>query len=130
METSAKKVLIVDDDMPILKGISDKFTHEGFLVINAKNGEEGLSMALKEHPDLIITDILMPKVDGLFFLESLRKNEWGKDAPVFIWSNSHNSSTLEQAKKLGVIEFLVKSDWEYRDIVNKVREILGVEKDK
>ncbi|HBM45993.1 MAG: Response regulator receiver protein [Parcubacteria group bacterium GW2011_GWF2_38_76] len=126
MNAPLKKILIIDDDVSILKGISDKFTHEGFLVINAKNGEEGLNVAIKEHPDLIITDILMPKIDGLFFLETLRKDEWGKNARVFIWSNSHNSETIEQAKKFGVIDFLIKSDWEYRDIVNKAKEIIGI----
>jgi PleD family two-component response regulator len=121
-----KKILIVDDDEPILNGISDKFTHEGFSVFKAKNGQEGFDVALREHPDLIITDILMPNINGLLFLENLRKDEWGKDARVLIWSNSHNSTTVEQAKKLGVIEFVIKSDWEYKDVVNKVRVILGM----
>jgi DNA-binding response OmpR family regulator len=124
MDGSKTKVLIVDDDKPILNGISDKFTLEGFLVLEAKDGQEGLELAVKEHPDMIITDILMPKVDGLSFIENLRKDDWGKNAHVIIWSNSHNSTNMIQSKKLGVLDFMVKSDWEYKDVVKKVREIL------
>ena len=125
MDIPQKKVLIVEDEVPILNGISDKFTHEGFLVIKAKDGQDGLDKAFKEHPDMILLDNLMPVTDGFYLLENLRKDEWGKNARVIIWSNSHDDSTIYRAKKLGVLDFLVKSDWEYRDIVKKVRELVG-----
>lgn len=121
-----KKILIIEDDALILNGISDKFTYEGFLVIKAKNGQDGLNLALKERPDLIVSDILMPKVNGLSFLEDLRKDDWGKNARVIIWSNSHNSTTIDKAKKLGATDFLIKSDWEYRGVVDMARQILGM----
>ncbi|MDO8493382.1 MAG: response regulator [bacterium] len=124
MDTPRRKILIVDDDAPILRGISDKFTLEGFSVITAKDGTEGLEKALKEHPDLIVTDLLMPNANGLCFVENLRKDDWGKNAHIIVWSNSHNSKTLDEAKRLGVNDFMVKSDWEYKDVVNKAREIL------
>lgn len=125
MDAQLKKVLIIDDDEPILKGISDKFTFEGFLVIKAKDGQEGLDIALKDHPDLIITDILMPKLNGIAFIENLRKDDWGKNARIIIWSNSHDSEITDQSKKLGISYFMVKSDWEYKDVVKKAREILA-----
>jgi DNA-binding response OmpR family regulator len=120
-----KKILIVDDEAPILNGISDKFTHEGFLVIKAVDGSDGLEKALKEHPDFILLDNLMPNADGFYFLENLRKDDWGKSARVIMWSNSHDSKTIARAKTLGILDFMIKSDWEYRDVVKKVNGFLG-----
>ena len=125
MDTPQRKVLIIEDELSILNGISDKFAHEGFLVIKATNGQEGLDSALKDHPDFILVDNLMPNTDGFYFLENLRKDKWGKNARVIMWSNSQDSVTIARAKKIGILDFIIKSEWEYRDIVKKVKEILG-----
>jgi PleD family two-component response regulator len=124
MDTPPKKILIVEDEAAILNGISDKFTNEGFLVIKAKDGQEGLDEALKNHPDIVLLDNLMPNTDGFFFLENLRKDEWGKNVRIIMWSNSNDPKTINRAKKLGVVDFMIKSEWEYRDVVKKVREAL------
>lgn len=124
MNTPQQKILIIEDEASILNGISDKFTHEGFFVIKAVNGQDGLDKALKEHPDFIIVDNLMPNTDGFYFLENLRKDKWGKSALVIMWSNSHDSSTVTRARKIGILDFMIKSEWEYRDVVKKVREYL------
>lgn len=118
------KILIIEDELSILNGISDKFAHEGFIVTKAVNGQEGLDKALKEHPDFVIVDNLMPNTDGFYFLENLRKDKWGKSALVIMWSNSHDSNTISRAKKIGILDFMIKSEWEYRDLVKKVREYL------
>jgi len=125
MDTPQRKVLIIEDELSILNGISDKFAHEGFFVIRATNGQGGLDSALKDHPDFILVDNLMPNTDGFYFLENLRKDKWGKNARVIMWSNSQDSATIARAKKIGVLDFMIKSDWEYRDIVKKVKGILG-----
>lgn len=124
MNASQPKILIIEDELSILDGISDKFTFEGFLVTKAINGQDGLDKALKEHPDFIITDYLMPNTDGFYFLENLRKDKWGKDALVIMWSNSQSTSTISRAKKIGILEFMIKSNWEYRDLVKKVKGYL------
>jgi PleD family two-component response regulator len=67
----------------------------------------------------------MPNTDGFYFLENLRKDEWGKNALVIMWSNSHDSTTIARAQKFGILDFMIKSEWEYRDVVKKVREALG-----
>lgn len=125
MDKQKIKVLIVEDETSILNGISDKFMFEGFTALKAKNGQEGIDLALKEHPEFILVDNLMPGTDGFFFLDNLRKDNWGKDAKVVMWSNSHDSKTMSKAKTFGVLDFMIKSEWEYRDIVKKVRETLG-----
>lgn len=124
METPAKKILIVEDEPPILNGIADKFTFEGFTSIKAKDGKEGLKLALEQHPDLILLDYRMPNTDGFVLLEKLRDDEWGKNARVIMWSNSHGADTVNRAKQLGVLDFLIKSDWEYKDVVRRAREAL------
>lgn len=122
MGTAQKTILIIEDEISILNGISEKFTHEGFIVTKAMNGQDGLDKALKDHPNFIIVDNLMPNTDGFYFLENLRKDTWGKNALVIMWSNSHDSRTVARAKKIGVLDFMIKSEWEYRDVVQKVRE--------
>jgi DNA-binding response OmpR family regulator len=125
MDASQRNVLIIEDELSILNGISDKFAHEGFLVAKAVNGKQGLNSALKDHPDFILVDNLMPNTDGFYFLEHLRKDKWGKNARVIMWSNSQDFVTIAKAKKIGILDFIIKSEWEYRDIVKKVKEILG-----
>ena len=125
METQ-KKILIIEDEAAILNGISDKFTHEGFLVFKAQDGQDGVNKAFNEQPDIVLVDNLMPNFDGFYFLENLRKDEWGKNAKVIMWSNSHDSTTIARAKKFGILDFMIKSEWEYRDVVKKVREALSV----
>jgi DNA-binding response OmpR family regulator len=119
-----KKVLIVEDEIAILTGISDKFTHEGFITFRARDGQDGLNKAFNEHPDLMLVDVLMPNFGGFYFLENLRKDEWGKNAKVIMWSNSHDSTTITRAQKFGILDFMIKSEWEYRDVVRKVGEYI------
>ncbi|MFA6194756.1 MAG: response regulator [Patescibacteria group bacterium] len=126
MDIPQKKILIIEDELSILNGISDKFTHEGFLVIKAINGQDGLDKALNDHPDFIIVDNLMPGTDGFYFLEKIRADKWGKNARVVMWTNSHDSTTMSRAKKFGILDFMIKSEWEYRDVVKKVNEFLDV----
>lgn len=125
MDTPQTKILVIEDEIAILNGISDKFTHEGFFVFKSTDGQDGLNKAFNEHPDIILLDNLMPNTNGFYFLENLRKDKWGKNAKVIMWSNSHDSTTIARAKQFGVLDFMIKSEWEYRDVVKKVREALG-----
>jgi DNA-binding response OmpR family regulator len=88
MTTSKKKILIIEDEKPLARALELKLTHEGFEVKSAFNGEEGLEVALHEHPDLIMLDIIMPVMDGITMLKKLREaNEWGKTVPVIFLTN-------------------------------------------
>ncbi len=128
MDTQAKKqgILIVEDEVSMLNALRDKFTREGFTVFEAKNGEEGLATALREHPNLILLDIVMPKMDGLTMLRNLRKNEWGKTVPVIVLTNlSSSDDVAERIEKENVI-YLVKADNKMEDIVAKIKKTLGL----
>lgn len=122
-----KKILVVEDEKPLAAALYDKLTRAGFEVLNAKNGEEGLETALREHPDLILLDIFMPKMDGLTVLAKLHEDAWGKNAKVIMLTNLSYNKKVVDAWKLGPDDYLVKSDWKIEDIVAKVRERVGEE---
>jgi len=124
-----KKILIVEDEQDLREALTDKLTREGFEVLGAKNGEEGLKVALAARPDLILLDIVMPVMDGMTMMKKLREeNEWGKNVSVILLTNL---SATDQIIR-GIVEdepayYLVKSDWKIEDVVKKVRERLSEE---
>jgi two-component system, OmpR family, alkaline phosphatase synthesis response regulator PhoP len=119
-----KKILIIEDD-PNLKEVFVKiFERENFEVIEASNGEDGLRKAFREHPDLVILDMLMPKMDGLTMLKQLRRDNWGHSAPVIILTNVDDAEKMAEALELGVDEYLLKSKWKPEDIVGKVKNLI------
>ncbi len=126
MTMQEKKVLIVEDEAALRQVIFDKFMREGFQALEAKNGEEGLEMAVKKHPDIILLDIVMPKVDGLTMLKSLRRDEWGKKVPVIILTNLNDAENVSRAIESGVYDFLVKSDWKLNGLVERVKKKLNI----
>lgn len=127
-EPIKQTILIIEDDLPALTALSDKLTREGFDILVAKDGEEGLMMAEKNHPDLILLDILMPKMDGLTLMKKLRAEaKWGKDVPVILLTNlSQNEEKID--KTIGEdkhLSYMVKTDWSMSDVVARVREGLS-----
>jgi DNA-binding response OmpR family regulator len=126
-EQIKQTILIVEDDLPVLNALVDKLSREGFKTLQAKNGEEGFIVANKDHPDIILLDVLMAKMDGLAMMKKLRaENEWGKSVPIIILTNLSPDS--EEVKK-GIAEgepafYLIKTDWSIGDVVEKIKEIL------
>lgn len=121
-----KKILVVEDELSLLQALELKLTKEGFHVVSAHNGQEGLAVAIQEHPDLILLDIIMPIMDGLTMLKKLREYPPAKDTPVIILTNLTGSEKVAEALENESFDFLVKSDWRLEDVVKKVREKLGL----
>lgn len=122
----SKKILIIENEPAARKVLADKLTREKFLVIQAGNGEEGLKLALSEHPDLILLDVFMPKMNGLEVINELHKDVWGTQVPVIILSNlNHDSAMLEEIKHTQY-EYLVKTDLDLASLVRKINEKLGL----
>ncbi len=128
MEKIDKKILIIEDDLPLKKILSDRLIKEGFEVIGAEDGEAGLSMALAEHPDLILLNNRLPKMDGITVMEKLREDAWGANVPIIILTNYEaDDAMLKAIVKHRPSYYLVKTSWKLDDIVKKIKEVLGLE---
>jgi DNA-binding response OmpR family regulator len=125
MTNRKQKLLIVEDDHALRQVLSDRLHEEGFEVITAENGEEGLNLALLHHPAVTLLDIFMPRMDGITMLGKLRRSEpWGADAYVLVITNSVDATTISTIAGFGKTEFLIKSEWGLEDIVARIKEIL------
>jgi DNA-binding response OmpR family regulator len=124
MKGKNKKILIVEDEPALLMVLADKFRREGFVALEAKDGEQALDLATKHHPDLLVLDIVMPSMDGLTMLKKLREDKWGQQVPVLILSNLSDPEQINEAAGRGAVDFLVKSNWGLDDVVEKVKQTL------
>ncbi|MFC1645117.1 response regulator [Patescibacteria group bacterium] len=120
-------VLVIEDDKALREALDEKLGSEGFNIFQARNGEEGLSIALDKKPDLILLDIVMPRMDGISMLDELRKDEWGKNVPVIMLTNLDATEDVSHVINKGINSYLVKSDWKLDEIVDKINQILKAE---
>jgi DNA-binding response OmpR family regulator len=123
-------ILIVEDEAPLLHILRDQFTQDGFDVIASDNGVEGLVLALKKQPNLILLDVLMPKKDGISMLKQLRIDERGRNIPVIMLTNVGDASVRAEAFAYKATDYLVKSDYNPVDVVAKVKTILNLDDNK
>lgn len=119
-----KKVLIVEDEKPLLAALTASFDHTEIKVLTALDGDEGLKMALREHPQLILLDLVMPKMDGIAMLKKLRADKWGKDVKVIILTNLDDQKKVAEAVQHGVFDYFIKINWNIKDIIKKVQSEL------
>lgn len=120
-----KKILMVEDDSSLLNVLVDRFTEEGFSVLKGLTGEDGLDLAIKNHPDLILLDIVMPKMDGITMLRKLREDAWGKKALVILLTNlSADDKIMKAVTELEPSYYLIKTDWKINDVVERVEKAL------
>ncbi len=121
-----KKILIVEDELALLYALASQFDKKQFKVLQAVDGVEGLSSALEHRPDLILLDLLMPRMDGMSMLKELRKDTWGKDVKVIILTNLSDAEKIDEALKNGTYDYLVKKDWNITQVIEKVKNSLGL----
>ncbi len=118
----SKKILIVEDEKPIAKAMELKLNSSGFVAKAVGNGEEALAMLEKEEFNLLIVDLVMPKMDGFGLLEAL--NEKGSTVPVIVSSNLSQDEDFKKAKDLGAVDYFIKSNTPISKIVEYVQGIL------
>jgi len=118
-----KTILVVEDEPAYQRALSEKFKYEGYDVFIAQNGEEGLAMALEKHPDIIITDLLMPKMDGIEMTKKLREDDWGKKAKMIVLTNVTDFSKMQEVMQNDIFVYLPKADTKIEEVVAKVREM-------
>ncbi|MCU0653290.1 MAG: response regulator [Candidatus Pacebacteria bacterium] len=121
-----KRILIVDDEAVLVDLMRTKLTQHGFDIVVAHDGEEGLQKALEARPDLILMDIVMPRMDGITVVKKLRQDPWGKTVPVIILTNLNTAETVENSIASGVYDYLVKIDYTLDDLVGIISKRLGL----
>ena len=124
-----KFLLIIEDDKILLAMYQKLLSNHGYDVHTALNGEDGLKKALQEHPDLILLDVRMPKMDGMTMLKHLRQDDWGKEAKVIILSNLDANNEILK----GVVEnqpsyYLIKSNTKPAEVLEYVKEVVEEQK--
>jgi DNA-binding response OmpR family regulator len=117
-------VLLVEDDRFLRRAGEAALRQRGFTVSVAADGEEALQKLQVEVPDLILLDLLMPKVSGIQVLRSLRASEATRSVPVLILSNSSREQDLEEIRKLGVTDYLVKANLSLQELGDRVAGLL------
>lgn len=123
---SQKKILVVDDQPDFCEAISTALDHEGFGVVTAIDGEEGLVAAFRERPDLIFLDIMMPGIDGIEVLKRLRKDEWGKEVPVVVMTFSDDLEKIADVVGSGGTAYVLKNDLNLFEIVEIAKKRTGL----
>lgn len=121
----AKKILLVEDEQLVINLLEKKLTQEGYEISVAKDGIEGLEKMKETQPDLVLLDIVMPRMGGIEVMEEMDKDEDLKKIPVIIISNSGQPVELDKAKRLGVKDWLIKTEFNPQEVLEKVVTQIG-----
>lgn len=122
-----KKLLIVEDDSTLHKALVEFLGAEGFEVVGAMDGEEGIEACRREKPDLVLLDIILPKKDGYEVIAELKADPELSSIPVVLLTNLGSLNDVEKALAMGATTYLVKADYKLEEVCRKVKEILGLE---
>ncbi len=122
---SMPKIIIIDDEAMITKMYEQKCVQAGYTAFCAFNGRDGLALIARESPDLVLLDILMPRMDGLAVLEALRRAPATKALPVLLLTNLGHDDDIRHCEQLGISGYCVKSKYTPEQILEKVQAILG-----
>lgn len=131
MDNQKKRVVIIEDEKILLELLSKKLRSEGYEVFTAEDGESGLDLIVKASPDIVLLDIIMPKLDGYEVLNALRdKFGESKMPPIIIISNSGQPVEIDRAKDMGARDFIIKAQFTPEEVVAKIEKMLGQAREK
>ena len=122
----AKKILIIEDEKIIRDLLERKLTREGYSVVIATNGIDGLVEMREDRPDIVLLDIIMPKMGGFEVMEEMNKDETLKDIPVIVVSNSGQPVEIDRIKKMGAKDWLIKTEFDPQEVLEKVKKQIGI----
>ncbi len=119
-------ILVVEDERIIRDALVDVLTLKKFIALQAADGQEGVKVALSQHPDLILLDLLMPVMDGMTALKKIREDSWGANVPVIILTNMNATSeeTVNDVVTNKPLHYFIKADWKIYDIVKEINKVL------
>ena len=124
MTNKDQKILLIEDEEMLANMYETKFKNEGFNIKKALDGETGLKMALEDKPDIILLDIIMPKLDGFSVLRSLKDSVKTKDVPVILLTNLGQDEDVKKGTAMGAAGYLVKANLTPAEVVDKVKDYL------
>jgi DNA-binding response OmpR family regulator len=119
------KILLIEDDPFLLKMYTTKFELEGFRVITADDGEKGIKTVLSEKPNIILLDLMLPKINGFDVLKRIKENEKTKNIPVILLTNLSQRDEIEKGFALGAVDYLIKAHFMPSEVVMKIKNILN-----
>ena len=125
MKTFTKQILLVEDDRFLRRACAAGLRQRGWTVLTAVDGEEALRMVQSERIDLVLLDMLMPKLHGLDVMRALKAEERTQSIPVLVLSNSSRERDVQEIMKLGAVGYLVKANLSLQELGNRVAELLG-----
>ncbi len=120
-----KKILLVEDEEIMISLLERKLSQEGYEILVARDGAEGLEVMKKTKLDLILLDIIMPRMGGFEVMEEMNKDKELKKIPVIIISNSGQPVELDRAQKLGAKDWLIKTEFDPKEVLDKVVKQIG-----
>ncbi len=120
-----KKILFIEDESALQKTFGDILSQEGFEVISALDGETGLSLAKAKKPDLILLDLILPKMNGFNVLQQLKEDTETKAVPVIVLTNLEGVADIDKVIELGATTYLVKAQYSLEEVVEKIKKVIG-----
>lgn len=124
------KILVVEDEEILLTALAEELKQQGFEVVGAKDGVEGLEKAASEQPDLMLLDLVMPRLDGLGTLKQMKAQDKTKNIPVVILTNLSDYDKISEALSMGAMDYLVKANYRLEELVAKIKTVLQRKKDQ
>jgi len=121
---SKVKILLVEDDNLLVRMYQDKLESDGYEVAVSEDGEQGLKACKKDKPDLVLLDIMMPKVNGFEMLKQMKEDKGLKTIPVVLLTNLGGKDDAQRGLEMGAVAYLIKSDYTPDEIIKKIKEIL------
>jgi DNA-binding response OmpR family regulator len=126
VEEKKVHVLLIEDDQFLSDIYRQKFEMEGFRVTSVENAEAGITAVRKKKPDIVLLELLMPKVDGFTVLETLKEHKTTHHIPIILLTNLGQKEDVERGLAMGADDYLIKAHFKPSEIVDKVKHILNV----
>ncbi|HDJ30378.1 response regulator [bacterium] len=120
-----KKILFIEDESVLQKTFEKALRAEGYDIISALDGETGLKLAQTQKPDLILLDLILPRLNGFEVLKKLKEDPQTKEIPVIILTNLERMSDIDKALELGATTYLVKVNYSLEEVIKKIKKTLG-----
>ncbi|PJE69441.1 MAG: response regulator [Candidatus Staskawiczbacteria bacterium CG10_big_fil_rev_8_21_14_0_10_38_10] len=120
-----KKILFIEDESALQKTFDDILRQENYEITPALDGEIGLSLAKSAKPDLILLDLILPKLNGFEVLKRLKEDKETKEIPVIVLTNLEEMADIERALELGATTYLVKANYSLKEVIEKIKKTVG-----